>query len=58
MNILLQNEILMVGFLVNGALFEMLATRFLFLTSALVALVAGGGFLLGQMRLNRTPAAH
>ncbi|MBL0714846.1 MAG: MFS transporter [Desulfosarcina sp.] len=49
---------LMVGFLVNGALFEILATRFLFLSSALVALVAGGVFLLGQMRLNRTRAAR
>ncbi|MDJ0887113.1 MAG: MFS transporter [Desulfobacterales bacterium] len=44
---------LMVGFLLNGALFERLATRHLFLTSALVALAAGGLFLVGQMRLNR-----
>ncbi len=42
---------LMVGFLLNGALFERLATRDLFLTSALVALAAGGVFLLGQLRL-------
>ncbi len=41
---------LMVGFLLNGALFERLATRHLFLTSALVALTAGGLFLLGQLR--------
>jgi PPP family 3-phenylpropionic acid transporter len=47
---------LMVGFLLNGALFERLATRHLFLTSALVALAAGGLFLVGQMRL-APPAA-
>ncbi len=41
---------LMVGFLLNGALFERLATRHLFLTSAVVALTAGGLFLLGQIR--------
>ncbi len=44
---------LMVGFLLNGALFEILATRFLFLTSALVALAAGGLFGVGQALLNR-----
>ncbi len=44
---------LMVGFLLNGALFERMATRHLFLTSALVALMAGGLFLLGQLRLKR-----
>ncbi|MDJ0803222.1 MAG: MFS transporter [Desulfobacterales bacterium] len=44
---------LMVGFLLNGALFERLATRQLFLASALVALAAGGLFLAGQMRLTR-----
>ncbi len=48
---------LMVGFLLNGALFERLATRHLFLTSALVALAAGGLFLVGQMQLT-TPAAR
>ena len=48
---------LMVGFLVNGALFEILATRYLFLMSALVALVAACLFLLGQIRLDRKPAA-
>jgi PPP family 3-phenylpropionic acid transporter len=47
---------LMVGFLVNGALFEILATRFLFLTSALVALAAAALFLLGQVRLHHPPA--
>ena len=42
---------LMVGFLLNGALFERLSTRHLFLTSAAVALMAGGLFMLGQLRL-------
>ncbi len=49
---------LMVGFLVNGALFEILATRYLFLTSALVALAAACLFQTGQMRLDRTPTAR
>ena len=47
---------LMVGFLLNGALFEILATRFLFLTSALVALAAGGLFGVGQTLLSRSAA--
>ena len=44
---------LMVGFLLNGALFEILATRLLFLVSALTALAAGGLFIFGQATLNR-----
>ena len=44
---------LMVGFLLNGALFEILATRLLFLVSALTALAAGGLFIFGQAALNR-----
>ncbi len=49
---------LMVGFLINGALFEILATRYLFLTSAVVALAAACLFQTGQMRLDRTPTAR
>jgi hypothetical protein len=45
----------MVGFLVNGALFEFLATRYLFLISAMVALVAAGLFLLGRARRPQPP---
>ncbi len=47
---------LMVGFLLNGAFFERLATRHLFLASMLVALAAGGLFMVGQMRLAPPPA--
>ena len=48
---------LMVGFLLNGALFEVLTTRLLFLASAGMALVAGAVFLLGQLRLKRASRA-